>query len=107
MINAFKKFFCKHTKLEIAFALEEVKSSYNVKCPECQEDITILTVGYKFNRQSIEKRQRGCAKKLYLTRKDAETVRNWQLREGHADYLRIYNCHICQGWHLTNAPLRK
>lgn len=45
-----------------------------------------------------------CRGKISYTKKDAETARNRRLRskQKSADYLRIYPCHRCNGWHLTS-----
>lgn len=37
---------------------------------------------------------------MYRSRKEAERIRN--RREHHVSKLRVYQCNVCYGWHLTS-----
>lgn len=47
-----------------------------------------------------------CNKKIYVTKKDAQTAKNIRHNFSHNNKpLRIYYCNKCKGWHLTKTKL--
>jgi hypothetical protein len=48
-----------------------------------------------------------CRKYVYPTKRDAQTARNaaFRRRRHRPDFLRIYACPECNGWHLTHKEL--
>jgi len=45
-----------------------------------------------------------CQGKVKYDKKGAVTARNLRMKQARI-YLRIYPCHLCNGWHLTSEPL--
>lgn len=41
--------------------------------------------------------------KVCFDKKSAQTKMNWLLKQGKARYLRIYQCPICNSFHLTHV----
>lgn len=48
-----------------------------------------------------KKRIDDCAKKPRHTKKDAQTVRNYE-RDHHSNILYVYKCPVCEFYHLTH-----
>lgn len=48
-----------------------------------------------------DRRKIGKCGKVCFDKRTAETKRNYLLKLGREEYLRIYNCPICNCWHLT------
>lgn len=96
----FKKLFCRHNKIEVAFEVTDWKHEYVVLCPKCETKIQVSTVGYT---TKPDKTNWACPKRVYKNKKDAETMLNWcrtQNRKKQPE--RIYPCGKCNGWHLTS-----
>lgn len=47
-------------------------------------------------------RERGVCGKVKFDKKSAQTKRNWLMKKGREDLLRIYHCEFCNAWHLTH-----
>lgn len=45
-----------------------------------------------------------CSKRVYWKKRDAETALNARMRSSRnqPDFLRIYHCDECSGWHLAS-----
>ncbi len=98
----FGKKECLHDELEVAVAKEEDTRQYQVHCPKCGLPIKILVVGYTLTNG----KPTGCPKKLYMNKKDAETVVNWcTVQRFYRHPLRMYYCEKEKGWHITKKPL--
>lgn len=61
---------------------------------------------YKDNFINLNERRRpiGECGKVQFDKKTAQTKKNYLLKIGTERYLRIYNCPICNAWHLTKRP---
>lgn len=50
------------------------------------------------------KRERGCGKMRYRDKEEAVDRVHLRINKSDAEYLRVYECPHCFGWHMTSRP---
>ena len=93
---------CSHVDLALAIDIDLVETNniIKTKCLTCQRNLKIKLTTYSLLHEPSNKL---CAKKDYLTKKDAETVLNrCRLQARKNRPTRVYHCPKCKNWHLTS-----